>query len=113
MIKATADNVEIYNDDGLKVFDLKELINMDLDTKIKIYRAKNNLTQKEAKQRQGIKDKTFIEIPDNATNGDMIKAIFEVEEREITNYGTVRLKIGKTYVEHYLDWWNAPYKKGE
>lgn len=55
----------------------------------------------------------ILGLKTNPTNGDMIKALFEVEEREITNYGTVRLKIGKTYVEHYLDWWNAPYKKGE
>ena len=33
---------------------------------------------------------TLIEIPNNATNGDVIKALFPEK-----------------------DWWNAPYKKGE
>ena len=39
-------------------------------------------------------------IPDNATNGDMIKTIFDPE----TSLG-IRL-----HCTHF--WWNAPYQKG-
>lgn len=49
----------------------------------------------------------FIEIPDNATNGDMIKAMFpnEVGYGESTSciyYGTMRFD---------RDWWNSSYKR--
>lgn len=48
-----------------------------------------------------------IPIPDNATNGDMIKAIFpNYDEIELTE----EYPSGKTYFSS--DWWNAPYKKG-
>ena len=43
----------------------------------------------------------YIENTDNATNGDMVKAMF----------GEVAyLLIKKTMGEY--DWWNAPYQKG-
>ena len=46
-------------------------------------------------------------IPDNATNGDIIKAMFNCMVIDITN--------GKVYVEKIYfpfdeDWWNSPYK---
>ena len=49
-------------------------------------------------------------LPDNPTNGDMIKAMFNCMVIDITN--------GKVYVEKIYfpfneDWWNAPYKGGE
>ena len=45
-----------------------------------------------------------ISIPDNATNGDVIKAVFP--------------KIPRTllfHIENHMgqDWWNAPYKGGK
>lgn len=46
-------------------------------------------------------------IPDNATNGDVIKAMFEPNRVERTDDDVI--------VEHYdfsEDWWNAPYQKG-
>lgn len=58
----------------------------------------------------------YVPIPDNATNGDIIKALFPKAE------------IHDWYVENdYIDiygvdyealtvcrkWWNAPYKKGD
>lgn len=50
-------------------------------------------------------------IPDNATNGDMIKALFPndkvIEDAfiEVMHYGN--------YKQILSDWWNAPYKAGK
>ena len=49
-----------------------------------------------------------IPIPEGATNGDMIKAMFNCMVIAITN--------GKVYVEKIYfpfneEWWNAPYKE--
>lgn len=60
-----------------------------------------------------------IPIPEGATNGDMIKALFPdiVAETvkldgEIIGYDICNMDIG-TYAETYFteSWWNAPYKK--
>ena len=52
-----------------------------------------------------------IEIPNGATNGDMIKTIFP--NIEIEGIGgeikCIATKNGTSYFA--LDWWNAPYKK--
>ena len=52
-----------------------------------------------------------IEIPNGATNGDMIKAMFP--NIEIEGIGgeikCIATKNGTSYFA--LDWWNAPYKK--
>lgn len=60
-----------------------------------------------------------IEIPDRATNGNMIKAMFpDAEIKEIR--GTLdssllgyRTWLGGRSQDFLLDWWNAPYKRGE
>ena len=53
-----------------------------------------------------------IEIPNGATNGDMIKTIFP--NIEIEGIGgeikCIATKNGTSYFA--LDWWNTPYKKG-
>ena len=55
--------------------------------------------------------RNIIEIPDNATNGDVIKAMFpyakEIKGRTTIYYSF--FPFGK--MEFLLDWWNAPYKK--
>ena len=48
-------------------------------------------------------------IPDNATNGDMIKAMFP---NELLTSITSTLWWGDN-MSFYKDWWNAPYKGGE
>ena len=53
----------------------------------------------------------FIEIPEGATNGEMIKAVFpniEIEQIEdiIDVYG-----MSKCRVTYDTDWWNSPYRK--
>lgn len=55
-----------------------------------------------------------IEIPDNATNGDMIKTIIpnaEIQE----SMTTISLKIPESLRTCDFDkrWWNAPYERGE
>ena len=53
-----------------------------------------------------------IEIPNGATNGDMIKTIFP--NIEIEGIGgeikCIATQNGTSYFA--LDWWNAPYKGG-
>lgn len=51
-----------------------------------------------------------VRIPQNATNGDVIKTMFNCMVMDITN--------GKVYVEKIYfpfdeDWWNAPYEGRE
>ena len=55
-------------------------------------------------------------IPDNATNGDVIKTMFDTteehfydEDRMVDVYGLDRSDDPSTF---YADWWNAPYRKG-
>ena len=47
-------------------------------------------------------------IPDNATNGDVIKAIFPNMGVDIAG-GVVK---ANGYTQFDLSWWNAPYQKG-
>ena len=60
-----------------------------------------------------------IDIPKNATNGDMIKAIFQdakITEIRGTFKGDLlgyRIWLGGCYHDFLLDWWNAPFKRGE
>ena len=59
--------------------------------------------------------KTFLIIPENATNGDMIKALFpnaEIFKREEYGYHYVFVTIkdmGNCW-KIRGEWWNAPYK---
>ena len=53
-----------------------------------------------------------IEIPNGATNGDMIKTIFPNIEIEGIG-GEIKCIAAKNGTSYFaLDWWNAPYKKG-
>ena len=60
-----------------------------------------------------------IDIPKNATNGDMIKAIFpdaEIKEIRGTLDGSLlgyRTWLGGRSQDFLLDWWNTPFKRGE
>ena len=53
------------------------------------------------KQIEDISPVPAIPIPEGATNGDMIKALFPTE------YGTLNFDI------HRGSWWNSPYRQGE
>ena len=60
-----------------------------------------------------------IDIPKNATNGDMIKAMFpdsEIKEIRGTFKGDLlgyRTWLGDCSQDFLLDWWNEPYKRGK
>lgn len=57
--------------------------------------------------------RSYIKIPDNATNGDMIKAVFpNTKVRDNCDFVTYTIDnlIGITITK---DWWNAPYKESE
>ncbi len=57
-----------------------------------------------------------IPIPKNATNGDMIKAMFpRTKIRWITqNRIGITVENNQDYITEFeLDWWNAPYKESE
>ena len=50
----------------------------------------------------------YIEIPDNTTNGDMIRALFKPNRVEKIDDDII--------VENYdfsKKWWNSPYQKGK
>ena len=64
----------------------------------------------------------YIEIPDKATNGDVIKAVFpdakisELKSKYERTKIAVEWKfesIPAYYNLFYEDWWNAPYKAGD
>lgn len=51
-------------------------------------------------------------LPDNATNGDVIKAVFP--NGVTAKFATfMRFVVGEDeYINCAYDWWNAPYQKG-
>ena len=53
-------------------------------------------------------------IPDNATNGDVIKAMFDIKEVDMSNTYCVHFpEEGEDYGHYFFkDWWNSPYQKG-
>ena len=58
----------------------------------------------------------IVVIPDNATNGDMIKALFGFEPRKNTCIIPKKLCNGNPAECdgcRFNDWWDALYKKGE
>ena len=64
--------------------------------------------------------KSAICIPENATNGDMIKAMFpKCEQKEhINNNGYFEMYFDNDlknadYMRVSKKWWNAPYKEAE
>lgn len=56
----------------------------------------------------------IIEIPNNATNGEVMKILFPIHKEIITDYGTVKV-LGfdseKLYTEFLVNWWDTPYRK--
>lgn len=52
-----------------------------------------------------------VKIPDNATNGDVIKALFPQMNTKKLKTATV-MRIHNIFSASCdLEWWNAPYKK--
>lgn len=59
------------------------------------------------KQIKDISPVPAIPIPDNATNGDMIKLLFPKKEWLKVMVACAR------YNKDTKDWWNAPYERGD
>lgn len=51
-------------------------------------------------------------IPDNATNGDIIKAMFPDAEVILNRKNTISWMYKGMIKTYPLNWWNAPYQKG-
>lgn len=52
-------------------------------------------------------------IPDNATNGDVIKAIFpNTELHKESDYVSLTIQDGVYFEDRDGSWWFAPYQKG-
>jgi len=52
-------------------------------------------------------------IPDNATNGDVIKVMFGVKEVDMSNTYCVHFPEEEDYSHYFFkEWWDAPYQKG-
>ena len=73
------------------------------------------VTAYEAKEREDFikKNPDIIEIPVNATNGDVIKALFSVKSWEFRTSFTMSVQFEDICeIKLFpLEWWNAPYKK--
>ena len=58
----------------------------------------------------------IVVIPDNATNGDIIKTLFDVKEvRKYRTRVTVWTLLNGNIepIDFQLKWWNTPYKLSE
>lgn len=53
----------------------------------------------------------MVPMPDNATNGDMIKAVFDVTEVRQLDCCAFIDTSDDANLRVYKDWWNAPYKR--
>lgn len=54
----------------------------------------------------------FIEIPEGATNGDMIKSIFpQLEVFIMGDNQQVTILCGEVRMDFDKDWWDSPYRK--
>lgn len=52
-------------------------------------------------------------ISGNATNGYVIKAMFDIKEVDMSNTYCVHFPKEEDYSHYFFkDWWNAPYQKG-
>ena len=56
--------------------------------------------------------KNGIVLPEDATNGDMIKALFP-NGSQVKGASIYVMNDNKSNVFYDFDWWNAPYKAGD
>ncbi len=79
---------------------MKLIIDINEDTYKDIKRGKVYTSVHEVPQESVLAIQTGTPIPDNATNGDIIKTLFPKIDDNFSN--VIDLKL----------WWNAPYQKG-
>ena len=54
----------------------------------------------------------LVILPNNATNGDMIKMLFP-NGSQVKGAGIYIMNDNKSNISYDFDWWNAPYKGGK
>ena len=96
----------------MRLIDAHELIKNWYDEYIKF------MTREEIESMDGIIENAptinAIPIPKDATNGDMIKAIFpNIEVKERNNVYEVYFGVGTAIQFFNHQWWNAPYEQEE
>ena len=76
-----------------------------------------SICYRDYKDSKKFKDLEFITLPDNATNGDMIKAMFpntRIYESGLDHL-SVEVRIGEYPAELTMNvsgkWWDSPYRK--
>lgn len=81
-----------------------------LDSIVSVIRARRGYRRFLAEFINECKIADAIPIPNNATKGEMMQAMFDVEivDDFAFSYG-VKLN-GSNYVQFNKDWWNSPYK---
>ena len=92
---------------------MKLLIDIDEDVRIAISRIGLLRIPDEMQKKVDEAIQRGTPIPDDATNGDVIKAMFpniEVEEQGKDLFIVFNMDIQGT--PFYKTWWNAPYQKG-
>lgn len=78
------------------------------------YTALKMLLDKQAKDLyRAITDQSakVIVLPDNPTNGDVIKAVFPNAKVEIGRLAAIVDFSNRETDAFFFDWWNAPYKR--
>lgn len=67
------------------------------------------------KQIEDIPPVPAIPIPEGATNGDVIKAVFPNASRTAENDNYVYIENLDSYIpqKFFSNWWNSPYKRGD
>ena len=61
----------------------------------------------------GIRNALLNTIPDEMTNGDVIKILFQNIEIFEPNKYEIAIKQDLGWLAFKKEWWNAPFKKGE
>lgn len=89
---------------------------LELDTEWSDYY--DGFTSYSQSQINGAVEVQAIPIPKGATNGDMIKAMFQnCEQKEHMNNGYFEMYFDNdlknaSYMRVSKNWWNAPFKRG-
>lgn len=78
---------------------------------LKILKDNNLILPKENETMHNTQIHNTIVVPENATNGDVIKAMFPNIKLEEICEGDIWFNIDNTITVFHEEWWNAPYNK--
>lgn len=94
---------------------MKLIIDIDEDVRIAISRMGVLRIPDEMQKKVDEAIQRGTPIPDNATNGDVIKAMFsnvEIYTDVINEIVDVEICEDSSELRCCVDWWNSPYQKG-